>query len=74
MWRDAPVKPFRFNPKLDKDKQGDRYFVQVKARFLVDKGVWGFKELIGEPTLDIPKFYKPEKVTNTKVALIESSG
>ncbi len=61
LWRDAPVKPFRFNPKLDKDKQGDRYFVQVKARFLADKGVWGFMELIGEPTLDVPKFYKPLK-------------
>lgn len=61
LWRDAPVKPFRFNPKLDKDKQGDRYFVQIKARFIVDKEVWGFKELLAEPTLDIPKFYKPIK-------------
>ncbi|MCL2932315.1 MAG: hypothetical protein MGG11_08555 [Trichodesmium sp. MAG_R03] len=66
LWKNSPVKPFRFNPKLDKDKQGDRYFCQVKARFLADRGVWGFQELLVEPTLDIPRFYKPIKVAPTK--------
>ncbi len=63
LWKDAPVRPFRFNPKIDKDKQGDRYFCKVKAKFLADRGVWGFQELLVEPTLDIPRFYKPIKVT-----------
>ncbi|MDE5094855.1 MAG: hypothetical protein O4804_11670 [Trichodesmium sp. St11_bin5] len=62
LWKNAPVKPFRFNPRLDKDQQGDRYFCQVKAKFLADRSVWGFHELLAEPTLDIPKFYKPIKV------------
>ncbi|MDY7009092.1 MAG: hypothetical protein SWX82_35610, partial [Cyanobacteriota bacterium] len=62
LWKDAPVKPFRFNPKLEKDKQGDRYFVEIKAKFLPGREQWGFMELLGEPTLDIPKFYKPEKL------------
>ena len=66
LWRNSPVKPFRFNPKLDKDKQGDRYFCQVKARFIADRGVWGFQELLVEPTLDIPRFYKPIKVALPK--------
>jgi hypothetical protein len=30
IWRDAPVRPFRFNPKLDKEQQGSAAFVQVK--------------------------------------------
>ncbi len=61
LWKDAPVKPFRFNPKLEKDEQGDRYFVEVKARFIPSQGKWGFIELLSEPTLDIPRFYKPVK-------------
>lgn len=66
LWKNSPVKPFRFNPKLNKDEQGDRYFCQVKARFLADRGVWGFQELLVEPTLDIPRFYKPIKVALAK--------
>ncbi|NEN89585.1 MULTISPECIES: hypothetical protein [unclassified Okeania] len=53
---------------MDKDKQGDRYFVEIKAKFLPGREQWGFMELLGKPTLDVPKFYKPEKPTNTKVA------
>ena len=62
LWRDSPVKPFKFNPRFDKDKQGDRYFCKIKAKFLAYRGVWGFQELLVEPTLDIPKFYKPIKI------------
>ena len=68
LWRDAPVKPFRFNPKLEKDQQGSRYFVEIKAKFIPGREQWGFMELLGEPTLDVPKFYKPEKIPNSKVA------
>ncbi len=60
-WKDAPVKPFRFNPKLDKDKQGSRYFVEIKARFIPNQQKWGFMELLSEPTLEVPRFYKPLK-------------
>ncbi|NES05370.1 MAG: hypothetical protein F6K22_22635 [Okeania sp. SIO2F4] len=68
LWRDALVKPFRFNPKLEKDQQGSRYFVEIKAKFLPGREQWGFMELFGEPTLDVPKYYKPEKISNSQVA------
>ncbi len=61
LWKDSPVKPFRFNPRLDKDQQGDRYFVEIKARFLPDREQWGFIELLGEPTLELPDFMKAPK-------------
>lgn len=57
LWKDCKIKPFRFNPKLD--KQSDRYFVKIKAKFLPNRGQWGFIELLENATLDIPKFYKP---------------
>ena len=66
LWKDSVVKPFRFNPKLDKDKQSDRYFVQIKAKFLPNREQWGFIELIGNATLELPRFYKPEKLTKTE--------
>ncbi|MGK7921194.1 MAG: hypothetical protein AB4080_14415 [Trichodesmium sp.] len=61
LWKDSPVQPFRFNPRLDKDQQGDRYFVEIKARFLPDREQWGFMELLGEPTLEFPDFMKAPK-------------
>ncbi|NES01764.1 MAG: hypothetical protein F6K22_02350 [Okeania sp. SIO2F4] len=66
LWKDSPVKPFRFNPRLDKDQQGDRYFVEIKARFLPDREQWGFMELLGEPTLEFPNFMKAPKPDGTK--------
>jgi len=32
LWRDSPVRPFRFNPKLEKEQQGHSSFVEVLAR------------------------------------------
>ena len=58
LWEDSPVQPFQYNPELDKDKQEDRYFVEIKARFLPDREQWGFIELLGEPTLELPNFLK----------------
>lgn len=66
LWKDSPVKPFRFNPKLDKDKQGDRYFVEIKAKFLPDREQWGFVELLEEPTLELPNLMKPRKPGSAK--------
>jgi len=61
LWRDSPVKPFRFNPRLEKDQQGQTYFVQVKAKFLPGRDVFGFVEQLDEPTGDIPGFLKASK-------------
>ena len=58
LWRDASVPPFRFNPKVEKDKQGETFFVKIKAKFLPDKDLFGFDSLMGVPTTELPKFIK----------------
>ncbi len=58
LWKDAPVPPFRFNPKLEKDKQAETFFVKIKAKFLPDKDLFDFDSLLGMPTTELPKFIK----------------
>ena len=60
LWKDAPVRPFRFNPKAGKD-QGKPAFVQVKARFMPGRDVFGFVEQLEEPRPKAPKFLKASK-------------
>ena len=60
-WKDAIVRPFRFNPKLDKEEQAPRYFIGVKARFLPGRDSFGFDSLLLPPTLETPKFIKVKK-------------
>lgn len=61
LWRDGPVRPFRFNPKLDKEQQGHSAFVEVKAKFMPNRDVFGFVELLGEPLETAPRFLKASK-------------
>ncbi|NJM69473.1 MAG: hypothetical protein HC862_04195 [Scytonema sp. RU_4_4] len=61
IWRDGPVRPFRFNPKATKEEQGHPAFVQIKARFLPQRDVFGFVEQLAEPTETAPKFLKASK-------------
>ena len=61
LWRDAPVRPFRFNPKLDKEQQGQASFVEIKVRFLTDRDVFEFCELRSRPSQTPPKFLKAGK-------------
>jgi hypothetical protein len=68
MWRDAPVRPFRFNPKLDKEHQGHAAFVQVKALFVPDKDVFQFLELTAPPASNPPRFLKAGKKDKLQVA------
>ncbi len=65
-WKDSPVKPFRFNPKLDKEQQGHPYFVEVKARFLPERNVFGFVEQLAEPMQEAPSFLKLKKEDKAK--------
>ena len=53
LWKDSQVPPFRFNPKAQ--KQGERYFVEVKAKFLARLDTFGFVELLSEPTTTFPR-------------------
>jgi hypothetical protein len=59
-WKDAPVRPFRFNPKADYD-QGYPQFVSLKAKFLPQRNVFGFVELLTPPQETAPKFLKASK-------------
>lgn len=60
-WKDAPVKPFRFNPKAEKDQQGDRYFVECICSFDTRFNSLVLRELEAEPTTEIPRYLKPVK-------------
>ena len=61
LWQDSPVRPFRFNPRGEKD-QGHPYFVQIKAAFLPHRDAFGFVEQLGEPIEQPPKFMKLPKL------------
>ena len=61
MWRDAPVPPFRFNPKLDKEAQGKASFVQIKAKFNSVRDNFEFVSLLGIPTEEPPNYLKAGK-------------
>ena len=65
LWKDAPVRPFRFNPKGEKD-QGLPPFVQIKAVFLPHRDAFGFVELLAEPQEQAPKFLKARKEDKAK--------
>ena len=61
LWRDGPVKPFRFNPRLEKDQQAKTYFVQIKGKFLPQRDCFGFSEMLADPIEKPPKFLKASK-------------
>lgn len=65
-WRDSSVKPFRYNPKAEKDQQETKYFIRIKATFLPEKSAFGFKELITEPIVNPPNHFKPLKAQKPK--------
>ena len=66
LWKDAPVRPFRFNPKGGKD-QGLPPFVQIKAVFLPHRDAFGFVELLSEPQAQAPRFLKVPKKDKVQV-------
>ena len=61
IWKDAPIEPFQYNPKVEKDKQDERYFVQVRTKFLPEQNCWEFIETIEPPCKNYPKFLKLRK-------------
>ncbi|MCT7958505.1 hypothetical protein [Laspinema palackyanum] len=58
IWKDAPFKPFRFNPKLEKEEQGRPLFLQLKAKFIPAKNGFEFVALLAPPLEKAPKFFK----------------
>lgn len=66
LWRDAPVRPFRFNPKGGKE-QGHPPFVQIKAKFLPHRDAFGFVEQLAEPKENAPRFLKASKKDKAEI-------
>ncbi len=54
LWKDSLVPPYRFNPKAE--KQPDRYFVELKCRFIPRMDTFGVMEVLSEPTTTFPKY------------------
>ena len=68
LWRDTPVPPFRFNPKLDKETQGKASFVQIKARFNTSRDNFEFVELLAIPSDEPPNYLKAGKKDKLEAA------
>ena len=66
LWKDSPVRPFRFNPKGGKD-QGLPPFVSIKAVFLPHRDAFGFVELLASPQEQAPRFLKARKEDKAQV-------
>jgi len=61
LWSNPAVRPFRFNPRLDKEQQGSSPFVQITARFLPDRDAFEFVAMRSLPATNPPKFLKAGK-------------
>ncbi len=66
LWKDSPVRPFRFNPKGGKE-QGHPFFVQIKAAFLPYRDAFGFVEQLEDPIEQAPLFMKLPKSVKGQV-------
>ncbi|MDZ4877184.1 MAG: hypothetical protein CLLPBCKN_006619 [Chroococcidiopsis cubana SAG 39.79] len=60
LWKDAPCKPFRFNPKAEGD-QGHPTFVTLKVKFLPERNVFSFVEQLTPVQETAPPFLKASK-------------
>jgi hypothetical protein len=67
LWKDAPIRPFRFNPKVAKEEQGRAAFVTIKAKFLPGRDVFGFVALTALPQEIAPRFLKASKTDKATV-------
>lgn len=55
----ADISPFKYKMNGNQqNQQDDKYFVQIKAKFLPNRNCFGFKEILEKPTLEIPSFMK----------------
>ena len=61
IWKNPPVQPFRFNPELEKEQQGNASFVEIKATFLPLQDVFEFSSLCSRPSQKPPKSLKASK-------------
>jgi len=53
--------PYRFNPKLDREAQGQPAFIQMTTKFLPDNDLFEFSTLLNMPSETAPRFLKISK-------------
>ncbi|HEY9652962.1 MAG TPA: hypothetical protein V6C95_20060 [Coleofasciculaceae cyanobacterium] len=58
IWEEAPVKPFKYNPQLEKDQQEHAFFVEIIAQFLPEKDAFRFIQLCSKPSQTAPRFFQ----------------
>lgn len=73
LWSGSTVKPFRFNPRVEKEKQGSAAFIQVVARFLPKTDIFEFVALRGLPASNSPKYLKAGKADKAEALKLSTS-
>lgn len=61
LWSNPPVRPFRFNPRLEKEQQGSLPFVQITASFNPERDIFEFSTMRCLPASNPPKYLKAGK-------------
>lgn len=61
LWSNPPVRPFRFNPRLEKEQQGKAAFVQITASFNPERDIFEFSTMRCLPATNAPKYLKAGK-------------
>ena len=64
MRREDEATPFRFNPKISKDKMPPRWFIQGIFKFIPSRNCWGWDKDLEVPTQKIPRYKRPIKLIN----------
>jgi hypothetical protein len=57
-WDNPVIKPFKYNPRLDKEKQGQPSFVQLITTFSPENDTFSFSALLNIPSENAPRFLK----------------
>jgi hypothetical protein len=60
-WDKPIIKPYRFNPKMDREAQGQPAFIQMTTKFLPDNDLFEFSTLLNMPSETAPRFLKISK-------------
>jgi hypothetical protein len=61
MWQPSPIKPFRFNPKLQREEQGNPLFVEVLAKFVPNTSTFEIIDTISPPKKQPPQSLRVNK-------------
>lgn len=61
IWQPSPIRPFRFNSKLQREEQGNPLFVEVLAKFVPNKDTFEIIDTISTPKKKLPPSLRVNK-------------